>query len=152
MMSDLAAAVAIETRANRFPWPASQMAATFTNRDRAWVYEVDNQVVGYAIYSVVLDEASLLNIAIHPSFQGRGLGRRVLEQTLSMIVQGGANVCFLEVRRSNDRAATLYESIGFRIVGERKDYYPSERGSEDAFVMRCDLQHWCPTDSDGANN
>ena len=47
---------------------------------------------------------------------------------------------FLEVRPSNDRARSLYETSGFETVGLRKRYYPSYNDSrEDALVMRLPL-------------
>jgi ribosomal-protein-alanine N-acetyltransferase len=50
-----------------------------------------------------------------------------------------AEVCFLEVRRSNEGAINLYRSMGFVQIGERKNYYPSKSDREDALIMSRDL-------------
>ena len=46
---------------------------------------------------------------------------------------------FLEVRPSNPRAITLYESMGFNEIGRRPNYYPAKRGREDAVVMAMEM-------------
>jgi ribosomal-protein-alanine N-acetyltransferase len=50
-----------------------------------------------------------------------------------------AEVCFLEVRRSNSGAISLYESMGFSVVSERKNYYPNGGNNEDALIMTCEF-------------
>ena len=44
---------------------------------------------------------------------------------------------FLEVRPTNVEALTLYESLGFRVIGRRKGYYFDT--GEDALVMEARL-------------
>ena len=51
----------------------------------------------------------------------------------------GAQWLWLEVRVGNLRAQRIYESNGFRRVGERKAYYPATGGREDAVVMSLKL-------------
>jgi ribosomal-protein-alanine N-acetyltransferase len=45
---------------------------------------------------------------------------------------------YLEVRRSNSPAQSLYRAFGFEEVGVRRRYYPDNR--EDAIIMRLDLE------------
>jgi ribosomal-protein-alanine N-acetyltransferase len=83
------------------------------------------EVAGFAECQLVLDEGHLLNIAIAPAWQRRGLGTLLLASVLAELQTLGCSRCLLEVRRANDQAVRLYERAGFRLDGVRKDYYPA---------------------------
>src|SRR5690606_23055347 len=100
------------------------------------------QILGFAEYQQVLDQAELLAIAIDPAMQGRGLGSWLLKELLLELRRQGCRRCLLEVRRSNARARRLYGSAGFREDGCRRAYYPpAEPGAqaEDALLYSCEL-------------
>ena len=99
---------------------------------------IDDLIVGYAIYSIVVGEAEILNIAIHHEHQNKGYGRYFL-QHLIKVVSEGAQRFFLEVRVSNASAIYLYEDVGFVAVCERKNYYQNALRSEDALLMAMEL-------------
>ena len=136
---DLEAVSAIEAAAAEFPWPATQFSGSYQSANDCRVLEYDGVVVGFSICCQVLDEATLLNIAVSPDAQGKGLGRYLLERSLAWQKSQGAAKCFLEVRVSNHHAQGLYQSLGFTTVGERKNYYPAQNGREDALLMSRDL-------------
>jgi ribosomal-protein-alanine N-acetyltransferase len=92
-------------------------------------------LVGHAVMSAAVGECHLLNICVHPDWQGRGLGRRLLLRLISIGRANNADTAFLEVRASNRRAISLYESEGFCEVGLRRGYYPAGDRREDAIVM-----------------
>jgi ribosomal-protein-alanine N-acetyltransferase len=71
--------------------------------------------------------------------QGQGLGRLLLTTACQHARHADAAKMFLEVRVGNGRAITLYESVGFRQIGVRKDYYPGLLGREDAVCMALNL-------------
>ncbi len=85
-----------------------------------------SEIVAFAIFTVVVDEASLLDIAVHPRYQGKGLGRSLLLIGLRQMLELGAKSCLLEVRESNLAAQELYYSVGFYEVGNRPEYYPGK--------------------------
>jgi len=93
------------------------------------------QVAGFAITQIVLDEATLFNIAIDPAFQRQGLGRKLLEDVIEKLEQREIVTLWLEVRASNSKAIALYESLGFNEVSVRRNYYPAAQGREDAIMM-----------------
>jgi len=64
-----------------------------------------------------------------------GLGKRLVRRLLQMARWAQAREIFLEVRTSNPVAYRLYQRLGFREIGRRKDYYPTHGGREDALVM-----------------
>ncbi len=132
---DIDAVAAIETAAAEFPWPKSQFENSLRSDHCCTVLVIEDVVLGFSIFSSVLDESTLLNIAVYPDIQGKGYGRLLLSSGLQAQQEQGAKQCFLEVRVSNSSAKKLYSSLKFTVVGERKNYYPAKEGREDAWVM-----------------
>ena len=95
-------------------------------------------VVGFAAFEMVLDEAELRNLAVHPAHQQRGLGRALLVEAHSRLLIAGARQLRLEIRTSNKPALKLYYSLGFQLQNLRKDYYHDP--TEDAYVLSLTLR------------
>lgn len=123
------------------PWSLSQfISACRSDRDQVRVAcDDEGRAVGFAIFSEVLGEASLLNIAVHPEWQRQGVGLLLLEAVLDELRRGGAQRIVLEVRASNASAIALYRRLGFDNDGLRKKYYPAAEGREDAVLMSLEL-------------
>ena len=139
---DLKAIAAIEQAASSGPWSLSQfVSASLRSTQQMLVLEdATGDVLGFAVYQQVVDEATLMNIAIAPAAQGCGHGGALLEAVVSMVTGGGAQRLLLEVRESNGPARALYRRYGFVDDGRRRDYYPSADGREDAILMSLELE------------
>ena len=133
--ADLPRAWQIETRAHAFPWSEQTFASNQGERYLNLQLTVDGEMAAFAITQIVLDEATLFNIAVDPAFQRRGLGRELLEHTITEVEQRGVVALWLEVRASNVAAIALYESLGFNEATIRRNYYPTADGREDAIIM-----------------
>lgn len=96
---------------------------------------IGQEMAGFAITQIVLDEATLFNIAIDPQYQRQGYGRLLLEHLIEQLEERNIVTLWLEVRASNARAIALYESLGFNEVSVRRNDYPSANGREDAIMM-----------------
>ncbi|RRA28742.1 alanine acetyltransferase, partial [Cronobacter sakazakii] len=83
--ADLPAAFAIEQRAHAFPWSEKTFASNQGERYLNLRLDVDGNMAAFAITQVVLDEATLFNIAVDPAFQRRGLGRALLEHLIEAL-------------------------------------------------------------------
>lgn len=105
------------------------------NQWRALVAQSEATVSGFIAYTRVLDEASILAVAVDEQCQGCGIGRALLVRALLDMHSAGAVRCLLEVRASNEAAQQLYRSQGFQIDGLRKNYYSMPDGREDAVLM-----------------
>jgi ribosomal-protein-alanine N-acetyltransferase len=125
----------MEVSANQFPWSLHQFNDSFAIGDFGWGVERANLLVAFALFSHVIDEATLLNIVVHPYWQRRGIARELLLHALQELGERGAVRCLLEVRVSNLGAIALYSSLGFGVDGRRRDYYPAAHGREDALLM-----------------
>lgn len=132
---DAPAICAIEQMANPFPWSLRQFQDSFAIGDFGWGMERGGFLIGFMLFSHVIDEATLLNIVIHPQWRRHGFARELLVYGLRELAQRGATRCLLEVRVSNFGAIELYSSLGFEVDGKRRDYYPAHDGREDALLM-----------------
>ncbi|MGD0696072.1 MAG: ribosomal protein S18-alanine N-acetyltransferase [Terriglobia bacterium] len=95
------------------------------------------KLLGFAAFQRLIDEAELLNIAVDPEHQNQGVGRELLEEARKRLLKVGAKRIFLEVRRSNEAALSLYYSVGFGLRSLRKDYYRDP--PDDAYVLSLEL-------------
>ncbi len=125
----------IEQRAHAFPWSEKTFFGNRGERYLNFKLTADDRMAAFAITQVVLDEATLFNIAVDPDFQRRGLGRMLLEHLIDELEKRGVVTLWLEVRASNAAAIALYESLGFNEATIRRNYYPTAQGHEDAIIM-----------------
>ncbi len=118
------------------PWPAAAFIRELESAHNHYVAaRLDGELVGYAGVSRLGRkppyEYEVHTIGVDKRFQGRGIGRALLDRLLE-IADGGA--VFLEVRTDNAAAIALYESVGFAVLGVRKRYY--RVSGADAYTMR----------------
>jgi len=134
-VDDLADVHEVERLSFPTPWSTNAFLRELTENIYAdyIVAAVRGRVIGYAGMWVVIDEAHVTNIAVHPEFRGRGIGERLLCELFVRAKARGARRMTLEVRPSNEVARHLYEKHGFVARGLRKGYY-SDTG-EDAIIM-----------------
>ena len=90
---------------------------------------------GLLLGQVVVDEAELLTIAVHPAQRQQGLGRGLVQDFLAEAARRGAASAFLEVAASNAPALALYRGCGFAETGTRRGYYHGPEGAVDAVLM-----------------
>ncbi|HEY1230283.1 MAG TPA: ribosomal protein S18-alanine N-acetyltransferase [Ramlibacter sp.] len=130
----------IERSSYDHPWTHGNFVDSLRSGYQAQLLCAPDRVLGYFVAMKGVDEVHLLNITVAPADRGQGWGRLMLEALALWSRQQGAQWLWLEVRVSNLRAISIYESHGFRRVGERKNYYPAAGGRrEDAIVMSLKL-------------
>jgi ribosomal-protein-alanine N-acetyltransferase len=133
--TDIPRLLALEQQAYQFPWTLGNFMDSFHGPHQGLVLRLDGEILGYAIYQVIVDEMHLLNLVVDPIHQGQGHGERILSRLVSLARGLGCRDFFLEVRSSNQRAAQLYTKQGFSNIARRRAYYPAEGGREDAIIM-----------------
>ncbi|GAA0695852.1 ribosomal protein S18-alanine N-acetyltransferase [Marinobacterium maritimum] len=109
--------------------------ATFGQGACAWLAWQGDELLGYCLFSRVLDEAELLRIATSPAARQQGVAAALLQHAETALQQAGVEQLFLEVRLSNLPAQRLYRRTGWQQSGRRKDYYPLADGREDALIF-----------------
>jgi [ribosomal protein S18]-alanine N-acetyltransferase len=93
-------------------------------------------IIGFAGLWLMVDEAHITTIAMHPNYRGLGLGELMLAHLIDIAYDIGAKWVTLEVRVSNITAQNLYRKYGFREAGLRHRYYSDNQ--EDALIMWTD--------------
>jgi ribosomal-protein-alanine N-acetyltransferase len=138
-LGDLDAVMRIERACFDAPWPRSIMAEEIMSQgcSRMEVAEEPDGVTGFMIYWVIPPEAHLINLAVLPGAQGRGVGAAMLERLLSVARAEVVSQIFLEVRASNLVAQRLYAAVGFEQIDVRRGYYADN--GEDALVLYCEV-------------
>lgn len=147
---DLDSVMFVEKRAFEFGWTRRIFRDCIAIGHECWIIEQapyrSRLTLGHAILKITRSEGELLNIAVDPNWRRRGAGARLLNHTLRRARDRGVVRLLLEVRLSNYAAQSLYATTGFVRIGERKSYYETNDGAEDAHVMEARLDRY-PTTS-----
>lgn len=93
----------------------------------------DIEIVGFAGFKAIVDEADIMNIVVKKSFRNNGVGSFLLENLISCAKEIKLNSLNLEVHENNLSAIYLYNKFGFEHIGIRKKYY---NGINDAIIMK----------------
>tara|TARA_Y100000590_G_C15148263_1_gene798828 strand:- start:77 stop:514 length:438 start_codon:yes stop_codon:yes gene_type:complete len=107
------------------PWTFNQIKADLLSikNSENLVYLINDEVVGYILGSLVLDEFHLNNIAVKKNFQSIGIGRMLMENLFYRLKNKKIKRIYLEVSDSNLHAQKLYKKMGFDQYGVRRNYY-----------------------------
>jgi ribosomal-protein-alanine N-acetyltransferase len=137
--SDLDEVLEVERASFSNPWSRQMFLWEMQNAGVSYAYVLRTPawpVAGFCTVWRVLDEVHINNVAVRPECRGQGAGRVLLSYVLREGAANGAARATLEVRRSNVAALKLYENLGFRVGGTRRNYYTSP--VEDALVLWLD--------------
>ncbi len=134
--ADIDRLILIERAAYPYPWTRGNFMDCLQSGYSCWVVEAGQDIIGYSILMAGAGEGHVLNCCVTPTWQGKGIGRQIMQHVLERAPEHGVDCLFLEVRPSNRYAISLYESLGFETIGLRRHYYPADHGREDALVMR----------------
>jgi ribosomal-protein-alanine N-acetyltransferase len=137
LLIDMSAAYAVECLGHAIPWSNEILYnSTGPNYRNIKLVLEGYGLVGFVISTVVGDEASLLNIVVHPKQRGNGYGRALLEYLIREFSLEQVSMLWLEVRVGNVSALHLYRALGFCDICSRDNYYPTKgKAREDALVM-----------------
>jgi len=133
-LGDLDDVEAIEKRAYRTPWSRSMFASELAKPASICLGAFEGErLVGYVINSRYVDAWHVMNVAVSPSHQRRGIATQLFEHLFDLTRDDERRGYTLEVRISNADAIRLYEKLGFERRGIRRGYYTDNR--EDALIM-----------------
>ena len=117
------------------PWSENSVASELKNPLSLWLVALDGDTIaGYVGSQSVLDEADMMNVAVHPDYRRKGIARQLVTELVAALAKKGVHSLALEVRASNAPAIALYEQLGFQQVGRRPNYYRNPK--EDALILR----------------
>jgi ribosomal-protein-alanine N-acetyltransferase len=117
------------------PWSREGLAEELENPLACFVVsqmERENgiQVIGYAGMHCVVGECYITNVAVFPPYRRQGVAKALVQYLIDFAKGQDGEFISLEVRNSNENAIALYERLGFRTVGVRRNFYsaPTEDG------------------------
>lgn len=90
-------------------------ALTATPSARFRIAVADRRVVGYAVTGRAGRRGYLQRLAVDPRWQGRGIGRDLVADSLGWLVRRGATSAVVNTQVENERALALYQAMGFRL-------------------------------------
>ena len=134
-LRDVDAVCEIEKLSFKTPWSKESFIEEIKAKDRTryMVAELGDTVVGYGGMWLIIDEAHITNIAVHPDYRGKKIGKKIVEEMIAEAKNEGITSLTLEVRVSNVPAIKLYKNLDFQEAGTRKGYYVDT--GEDALIM-----------------
>lgn len=141
--ADIDILMPIETACHSHPWTKKTLLSCIGGRyfgkqlSERTAASNNQGTIGFYIGEYIAGEATLMDICVLPSEQGKGFGKILLTCFLAQAKECGATKIFLEVRAKNIAAQMLYMNAGFIEINRRTGYYPSSSGFgyEDAIVM-----------------
>ena len=133
-IGDLGDIERIEQRAYPTPWSRSMFASELAKPTSICLGAFEGeQLVGYMINSRYVDAWHVMNVAVDPDRQRRGIATALIERLFDLTAADERRGYTLEVRVSNEDAIRLYRKLGFEPRGIRRGYYTDNR--EDALIM-----------------
>ncbi len=130
---DFSAVVALDQAALGGWWSPEQYQEELQKSSTLWVgFAPALALQSMTAAWLILDEAHIVLVAVHPQHRGKGLGRLTLNYLLQQLPATIHHIT-LEVRAQNTIALNLYQSLGFAILGRRPHYYHNPE--DDALIL-----------------
>jgi ribosomal-protein-alanine N-acetyltransferase len=134
----------IEQRNFEFSWTEEDFIRCLRQRNCiGMVAEYDERVVGFMIYELHKNRLHILNFAVCPDFQRRGVGRAMVRKLVGKLSPQRRNRILLEIRETNLGAQLFFRDEGFRAISVLRDFYDDT--TEDAYLMQ---YRYRPSDAD----
>ena len=131
---DLEEVMVIENETFSAPWTETGYFTFLIRDDTLFLVAEDDGIVGYCGVVMAQDEGDITNVAVRKDRRRQNIGTRLMEELIRQTSQAGVKKLFLEVRKGNEKAISLYKKMGFEKCGLRKNYYQDP--VEDAILMK----------------
>lgn len=121
-------------------WTAQQLSAFTTLPGvNLFLAQIDGSTPGFALTRQVVDEVELLLLAVSRGWQGKGIGKLLVNHCIAAARRNGGKILHLEVR-ANNSAVLFYDSLGFEHIHRRPSYYRGTDGTTfDALSYRIEI-------------
>ncbi len=114
-------------------WNINNLKNDFSNLNSTYlIARVENEIVGFAGFLKICDEANIMNIVTKKNKRNLGIGSKLLENLILYAKNQNCKSITLEVNEHNNIAIHLYEKYNFKRIGLRKKYY---NNTDDAILM-----------------
>lgn len=118
------------------PWNSASWAKVFEEAIERLIFIDDREglILGFILFETnhVDSFAHLLKILVNPERRGLKIGKNLLNEAIRVLQERGITQFFLEVEEENVVARNLYESVGFKVIHKKKQFYSN---GATAFIM-----------------
>ncbi|MGZ3699566.1 MAG: ribosomal protein S18-alanine N-acetyltransferase [Bdellovibrionota bacterium] len=133
---DLPQVLAIETAVKAANWTEENFRAELSKPYSHFLVltddETDTKIAAYIVFWILFDECQILDIAVDLPFRGLGYAKKLVGQAVKEATRKGIRKVLLDVRKSNQPAIQLYQSLKFVVTHVRKNFYSD---GEEAYQM-----------------
>ncbi len=105
--------------------------------NKCYVALIDNEIACFCCFEHILDTANLNAISTSVKHRRKGIAKALLLYAIKELAADKAQIFWLEVRSKNSGAINLYENLGFKQNGFRKNYYTNPK--DDAVLYGLNL-------------
>ncbi len=129
----------LDQKALKGLWSKGQWEKELTDPSRICIGVINletQKLLGLCSAWSVIDELHITSIAVHPFHQRKGLGKLLLSDLINRSKLLLTNYLLLEVKDTNEPAKAFYKSMGFKIIGNRTDFY---KDGSDAILLKKQL-------------
>ena len=145
---DITTLAEIHAASFKHAWSDGELEKMFSNKNYLCLVAhpprtLKSKPSGFVLVRSVVDEAEIITIATDPHIRRKGVGRRLLQETIRKLEFDRRKKLFLEVDEANNAAINLYKRLGFKTVSERSGYYSDGKNANGkkstALVMQLEL-------------
>ncbi len=111
--------------------PSKEKIDEYLNGSHSYIYEIAGIIVGVCVYKELSkDTFEIMNIAIHPEYQGRGLAKKFINFVIDKVKEVNAKELLIGTGNSSINQLALYQKCGFRIFDISKDFFKNNYEEE----------------------
>ena len=92
--------------------------------------------IGHIYANMVADQADIVSFIIKEKYRRKGFGTILFVKFISTLKNKGVKEFFLEVSEKNTDAQKFYNRFGFKKIGYRKNYYKTNSGKQNAYLLK----------------
>ncbi|MBK4780696.1 GCN5 family acetyltransferase [Enterococcus faecium] len=105
--------------------PDKEKVQVYVSRGSGWIWKEKEKTIGVLIYVAREKEYEIVNVAVTPTHQGKGIGGKLLETAFQKLSQLASNQTRIIIRTGTTSSAALhlYQKMGYVEIGRVKDYF-----------------------------
>lgn len=93
-----------------------------------FVAYLEDEIVGFGGIKIMVDEADIMNLVTKKNYRNQGIASCLLQNLITFTKTLNLKFINLEVMEENISAIHIYEKLGFKKIGLRKNYYKNKNG------------------------
>lgn len=133
-LKDIFSVAEIEKETFSIPWSEKAFQESLSLNNTIYVVaEEADKIVAYCGIYISMEDGNITNVAVSKNHRRKHIGEQAVAYLLRLAKEQGVKHVTLEVRQTNVSAIRLYEKLGFREAGIRKDFY--DKPKEHALIM-----------------